>query len=243
MMIDKGVKKIFVRIVAAAICLPFIINGAYGLILNFVPGTMYVNDPDVWTSFLGGFLGAGFTLLGIYWQINESKKDKQSDLIANTYTSYALFEKHICSTGKIAQDFLFFNELGANFESGKSYLINGVKSAQFHMTYEELMGGYISSFKEPIDIEKIGRIYDYLKCSLVKEKLELINCIEMYIALYEVMIDAAINKEGKSGTSRILEANAIQLSGLNLMFIEQYTSFKERYSEELKSPYSKLMEL
>lgn len=92
---DKGFKKICSILLISAIILPFIINGIYGFVLKHIPGTMYANDSDVWISFLGGFLGAGITLLGIYWQINESKKEKELEKISDAYEAYVMLEKWV----------------------------------------------------------------------------------------------------------------------------------------------------
>lgn len=95
MKLDKDVKKIIMVVITSALFLPFIINFLYWLITIFVPWTMYSSGLDVWIGFYGGFFGASITLIGIYWQMSQDKKEKTIDMINNSNLAYKLIYNNI----------------------------------------------------------------------------------------------------------------------------------------------------
>lgn len=150
----KGL-QLFGIFILGGILLPFIVNFLFGIILNYIPGKMHVNDPDTWISFLGGYLGAGLTLLGVYWQIDFSKQEKRLEKITDTYIAYDLL----------------------------SDLTIGMHDSEIHVSV--LLKRFLKDNNELEPLkekmvgkefqEKLNRIYDLLPNVLPEEKLRIIR--------------------------------------------------------------------
>lgn len=218
---DKGFWKILGTLVLSAITLPFVINFAYGWLLSTGWGTMYANNSDVWISFLGGFLGAGVTILGVYWQITMTQRKEKVDMISNTYATYKLLESNleilIKNAYKAKGDIINYTKTNRTFKMEKGML-----------NYLEFTLG----FKSSRDV-----IYNFINQSLPEEKTDLIkhthNMAEVAFSL-EKFINSISAETSLADIGRNMDDFIIKVRKDRSNLKKNKDNFKKNHNEDLK---------
>lgn len=209
----KKIFKLTVLLLVFAILIPFLTNFLYGLILNYLPGKMYVNDSDTWINFLGGFLGAGLTLIGIFWQIEESKNEKNEELISNTYVTYQLLESELVSLCSTTIAIKMICKNFGNISEGNSAEQRTFKAEIFEV---------LKTFENKHS--KQDTIYNYISQSLPKEKINLIKSSNSIFTTSHCINKIIKNLDIVSNLETISESNDVYISSLKKDLKEHKTN-------------------
>jgi hypothetical protein len=206
-------KKIFILLlglIILSITIPFIINTGIGFIDEKFNGKAYV-PLENWVGFLGGFLGAGFALIGIFWEINHINQNAIKEKTENTKMAYLLLEEHL-------------NTLENKLEKVSNKLMERVKERDEDTIKFE---NYV--FLEPEDFyrnfkKKEEFIYSFLKDSLFEEKNNILYLLISFEKILEDLIK--ISKPEKNDELSLITKQII------------YDSLEE--SERIRASVSKI---
>lgn len=147
------------------ILLPFFINWLFGYIIPLLPGTMFVGTNETWVIFIGGFLGASLTLVGVYWQLEKTKEHQNKELISNTEAVYQLLKNELdIILTKLIAGTTTFKEMKKKL-SKKNELHNKIEK---EFITKNLKFMYPSPLKKDI-------IYNFINNSLPEQKVILIE--------------------------------------------------------------------
>jgi len=80
MKLKKGfIYKMIAILILLSFTLPFIINLILGIIIDFIPGTLYIKQINMYISFIGSFLGATFSIVAVLVAYFLEQKKKELD--------------------------------------------------------------------------------------------------------------------------------------------------------------------
>ncbi len=194
---------------------------------------MYANDSDVWISFLGGFLGAGITLLGIYWQINESKKEKKLNEISDTYGAYVLLKKGVDELAGYLTNFkvLFGLHQDLDKELNKLDKITGdnEKEAVKKILSKDVPRVFQKSYNEDL-------IYNFIQNSLPGEKINLIDktySLNILVSGFEKNVSNHFLENNEKAILEFIESHIKMTKKLMNEVNSDKIVFEKKYKEEL----------
>jgi len=169
MKLNKKMVRIVV-IIIILITFPFIINLIFSL-LDYIPWTMN-GDKKTWISFLGGYLGAFITLGGVWWQINEYRKQESEREIKLEENE----ENEICIKTQTLYAILIY-EVGSFEEIFKS-IIREIDMV--HGSIEHLKGYFSNIFKEDMYNLRKFKIDNFYELLLKADVTEQKNILDIY---------------------------------------------------------------
>lgn len=232
---DKEVKKIAVILLISAIFLPFLVNGIYGFVLEYVPGKMYTNESDVWISFIGGFLGAGVTLLGVYWQINETKKEAKLNKISDTYGAYVLLKKWVEELLGYLVSFKILVELNSNLNE----VLGGLDEKTRNIEKEEILKTASKSMEHLFQKNyNEDLIYNFIQNSLPSEKINLIDktySLNILVLGFEKNCSSYYLQLKKEHSLEFIENHIKMTKELMEKISLDKREFERKYKEEIRA--------
>lgn len=169
--------KLIILLVILSTFLPFLLNFIFGYIIPLLPGVMYVGTNETWVDFIGSFLGASLTLIGVYWQLERNKTYQNKELITNTKAVYTLLEIELINLEKLMGNII---EIYKKMESNKSKNFKG-------LPLEDMKNFFISKkIKElltSISPIQTDIIYSFIGKSTPSQKVNLIKITQDYLVI------------------------------------------------------------
>lgn len=180
--VSKKFINLVLLLILGSFIVPFIVNWIFGKIINSGIGIMYVENPDVWIGFLGGFLGAGFTLIGVFWQIEHINQNAIFEKKENTKMAYSILAKDLRDL-KCNLDYLLNNNLSERVREvgGEVVKIENINLLKLEITHKD--------FKKKEEF-----IRSFLKDTLTKEK----NNILKLLFSFEILLENLMKSHSKS---------------------------------------------
>lgn len=180
-------KEFKISLMVLAIFLsPFIINGIYGWVLKYVPGTMYVENTDTWLLLIGNLIGSFIAIWGVWWQVIYIEKKRKRE---NVLKYIEFFFKSVLGETNILKKNISHSHALIGFALDESLLPRHLKIIE--PMNQKFINGNISTV---IELENIG-----------EEVLELNKNINLSIDLFDEIKN--INGKQKSKRYNLLNSS------------------------------------